>query len=657
MSREGLLKVGLIQQAAWDVPVDTMPLAAGYLKAVLDAELGAEVATEICNFRGGTSLYAMARRLFSGDVPDVAAFSVLGWNYRSFGCLAETYKQVNPEGIVVFGGVHVAGQGERVFREFPWVDVVVNGEGEFTFRDLVAYLLARTGEFAPETVAGLSYRGPDGSCLTTPDRPRVADLDAIPSPFLTGAIPMTTPAGDFRYDVALMETNRGCPYKCSFCFWGGAIGQRVRRFSRDRLAAELDFLGFHKVPAICLCDANFGMQEDDEHFVDDLIDARRRHGYPRGLESSWAKNKSERFRRIVTTMKDHGLHSSFVLSLQTLDGEALTHMHRRNMKVNQWESLVAWLVDEGMDCVGEIIWGAPGETPASFLEGYDRLAEKVSRIAAYPLLLLPNTAYADQREQHGFVTIRGEADDFEYVLGSRTAPVAEGLRTQRFLFWARLLNENRYLHHVWGPTRRLAGLSDSAVITSLREYVDESAEPALREFRDLVPVLAESPAVIRALRRLYEKPELEAAVGEWWTTKIVPRYPAGWRGFAAELYEFERLTRPRYVIPGDPPPDGWRVERRDGEEWYVSAPVSFTYDVPAVLEAAAGGRDEPPAEAEVAYEFEAKAGFYFNADNHEIAMGYRAHPVSGARAATSASRSGSRSGPGSTSYELTDAGR
>ena len=83
---------------------------------------------------------------------------------------------------------------------------------------------------------------------------------------------------------------------------------------------------FLQVPVVCLCDANFGLLESDEEFVEDLVKAREKYGNPRGLESSWAKNKSERFRRIVRTLKQHGFHSSFVLSLQTLSDSALIEM-------------------------------------------------------------------------------------------------------------------------------------------------------------------------------------------------------------------------------------------------------------------------------------------------------------------------------------------
>ncbi|NEE14646.1 B12-binding domain-containing radical SAM protein, partial [Streptomyces sp. SID7499] len=110
--------------------------------------------------------------------------------------------------------------------------------------------------------------------------------------------------------------------------------------------------------------------------------------------------------------------------------------------------LAAWLAAEGLDAYAELIWGAPGETVDSFLTGYDQLSAHVPRIAVYPLLLLPNTSYTENREEHGFVTVRGDSDDFEYVLANRTVSVAENTMMQRFMFWARMMGENMYFRHI-----------------------------------------------------------------------------------------------------------------------------------------------------------------------------------------------------------------
>src|SRR6266540_6176981 len=121
--------VRLVQQGVWDMPLESMPLAAGYLKALAlaDPEIRHQTDIEICNFRGSATHAEMAHELFGDRIPDLLGFSVLGWNFRAFGSLAATFKQLNPAGWVVFGGTHVTNQTARVFQLFPDVDVVVNG--------------------------------------------------------------------------------------------------------------------------------------------------------------------------------------------------------------------------------------------------------------------------------------------------------------------------------------------------------------------------------------------------------------------------------------------------------------------------------------------------------------------------------------------------
>jgi len=400
----------------------------------------------------------------------------------------------------------------------------------------------------------------------------------------------------------------------------------VRSFSRQRLVEELDFFGFHEVPTVVLCDANFGLLESDEEFVEDLIRTRERRGFPRAIETSWAKNKSARFHRIVTDLRRHGFKSSFTLALQTLSDEALTDMHRRNMKMNQWEGLASWLAEEGLDCYAELIWGAPGETPESFFDGYDRLASKVSRIAVYPLLLLPNTSYSEDRELHGFVTLRGEHDDFEYVLANRSATLTEHVRMQRFMLWARVLGENQFLRHVWRPAAALTGLTQSALIMSLMDWFESSSAPEVQDFCAAIPVIAESPPVVRSLRALYSNPTLEREIEAWWRAAVVPRFPEPWWSFAEELYTYEHWTRPVYVDPHGEPLPGWRLDGTPDAMSYRTDPIRFSHDMHRVLKQGEWNREKPPEKEAVWYVFGAKAGFYEHMDNHETAAHYAAEP-------------------------------
>ena len=618
--RRPVHSIGIVQQSAWDIPMDSVPLAAGYLKAVVIADETLRDRTDVTihNFRGGETLTAMATSLFRSNAPDMLAFSVVGWNYRNFVCLAETYKQLRPDGLVAFGGTHVSHQAKRVFRDSDAVDIVVNGEGERTFRELVAAAVEGPDPHF-SAIRGLSYRELGGEVATTPERERIDDLDEIPSPFLTGAIPLTDSAGHFPYEFALIETNRGCPYKCAFCYWGGATGERVRSFSRDRLAAELDLFGFHRVPTVFLCDANFGMRPADEVFVHDLIDVRKRYGFPQALEANWAKNKSRRFYRIVRALKEHDLKSSFTLALQTLTDVALEEMQRSNMRVNEWRDLVDWLADEGMECYAELIWGAPGDTPETFLHGYDELAERVPRIAVYPLLILPNTGYAEHRDDHGFVTVRGQGDDYEYVIANRSATISEHLEMQRFMFLARLLGENQYFKRLWMPALRLAGLRQSETILSLLAWLDASEGPSARRFVRSFPTIAESPSVASGHRMLYSDPGIDAEIERWWLDAVVSRFPVPWRAFGAELYQFERWNRPVYQPAGAPAPPNF--SEIAGE--YLSEPIDFHYPIDLILAQLQRGEvDDAPLASRQCYRIRSKVGFYLHLDNHETGSHY-----------------------------------
>jgi radical SAM superfamily enzyme YgiQ (UPF0313 family) len=606
------------------MPKESMPLAAGYLKATALAceSIRDEMEIRIFNFGGGDPVTIMAETMFAEGRPDILAFSVMGWSYFSFGNIAEGFKQMNPDGWVVFGGPHVANQAVRVFRQFPEVDVVVNGEGEFVFRDLLLAYLAGRPPSELHAIGGISFRDPDREVVTTKEPERIVDLDSIASPFLTNAIPLTDAVGDFRYDVALMETNRGCPYKCAFCYWGGAVGQKVRAFSRERLREELEIFAYHKVHTIVLCDANIGLLREDLDFVEDVIHLREKYGYPRAVEGSWAKNKSKSFYDIVKRMKQVGMRSSFTLALQTLEDAALEQMQRRNMKVNKWEDLVRWLREEGLDCYAELIWGAPGETVESFFEGYDRLARHMTRIAVYPLLLLPNTDYSAHKATYGFQTVRGENDDFEYVLAHNTMTIAENLRMKRFILWARSVAEHLVFRHIWAPLREYAGLTQSTVIRNMVAWFETAAHPAAVRLAAVAAKVERVPSAVPVfLRQFYGEPDIDEVLALWWREAVVPLLPAVYVDLLTEIFRYDCLTRPVFDLP-EVESVTLPVVDIDGEPHYTRSDVGLDFDVPAVLAALEKGVKSVPWPRPTRVDIFSKVGFHQCYASHEEGFYY-----------------------------------
>lgn len=617
--------MSLVHQGVWDMSTLSMPLSLGYIKATAYGDRGIRSSTDIriCTFRGNATASEIIHNILAEEPPDILGFSVFGWNLYRFAAVAEAYRQVKPDGWIVFGGPHVSGQAERVCRLYPAVDVVVNGEGEFVFRDLLAAYLGGLGKSELDHIPGVSFQR-EGRVVTTAARDRIANLDDIPSPFLEGILPFRDRTGRAIYDVALLETNRGCPYKCSFCYWGGAIGQKIRAFSRERLREELELFARAGVESIALCDANMGMHPGDEVFVDDVIRMKERFGYPLNIESSWAKHKGERFYRIVRKMKRAGLKGSFTLALQSLDEKALENMQRKNMRLNEFEDLAHWLRAEGLDTYAELIWGLPGESSESFIQGYDRVSEFVSRIATYPLLVLPNTDFDQNRDRYGLVTMRHEGCDFEYVISHPGMSIEENARMHQFLFWARVVAENTVFRNIWAPLRKLASIKQSEVLQSLDTWAGRQTDDVVRgiwECRQEMVRTMDSSRTQRGTRYFYYEHALPIRLMDWWREEILPATPPHLHSFFLELFRYEVMTLP---IPEDSELAS-RLKKItfNGKEYFAREVGEFRFDMPALLRSIEAGTPaefvEGPPRVETFYYRE---GFSDYIDNHEFVSLY-----------------------------------
>ena len=622
------VNVALVHQGIWDMEKLSMPLALGYLKAYAqkDEAIRNAVDFRIFNYRGADQPIHMVPEVLVEQTPDILACSVFGWNFRNFGQLATTFRQLKPGGWTIFGGTHVALQAERVFRLYPDVDVVVNGEGEITFSNLLRAFLAGRSRHDLHDIRGISFRTETGELVTTEPEPRIKDLDTIPSPFLTGAIPLVDDKGEFLYDAVTMETNRGCPYKCAFCYWGGAIGQKIHAFSRERLSEEIELFGRMHIQNVCLCDANFGMLPADQGFLEDFLDTRSRHRFPSALTTSWAKNKGKLFYDIVRTMRQAGLHADFTLAIQTLDADALRSSRRENMAINKFEDLCEWLHNEGLGSYAEMIWGLPGETYDSFLHGYDQIARFVPRIATYSNLLLPNTAYDAERLEHEFVTIRGQDYDFEYILMHKTMSLDDNRRMHAFMFWARLMAEYMFLRHLWIPLRERCGLSQSKLLLDLNAWIerqtDDPAAVALLSCRDEVVSNLDASRMGRPIRVLYQHPGVNSLLERWWNESVLPHTDVELRPFLQELFHYETIMRP--VHEDRAHAEGLEVETIDDLQYFVRRNVTFAYDVAAAISPGASVTTAPEPEWQPPTDYLYQVGFSEHIDNHEIIIQYRA---------------------------------
>src|SRR5262249_15126352 len=130
----------------------------------------------------------------------------------------------------------------------PWVDAVVHNEGEHTFLRLLERLPGRDWR----EIDGVSWRTSAREVGRPPNPPRLRDLSALPSPYLMGTFDRLLAEHPAHSWIALWETNRGCPFACTFCDWGSATAAKVIPF----VAGEPVHLA---IEFVFCCNANFGI--------------------------------------------------------------------------------------------------------------------------------------------------------------------------------------------------------------------------------------------------------------------------------------------------------------------------------------------------------------------------------------------------------------
>jgi len=347
----------------------------------------------------------VAQALDSFEQPFMVAFSNYVWNYEYHKALAKAIKERWPGCLILFGGHQVLGNSSRQLEELPFVDFLIHQAGEIPFRQL---LLALLDGGAPDAVPSLSYRAADGSALRTKDMASCEGGD-FPSPYLTGLF------DDFftEYPALLfamtIETNRGCPYSCAYCDWG-AVKNAFQEVPMERVKAEIDWATQRHIEVIMGADGNFGAFERDEEVADYLVESRRRTGYPKKFNVSYAKNSNETVFRINRKLHAQGLNSGATLAFQSLSPVALENIGRKNLELERFRELVSLYNQAGVPMYSDLILGLPGETLESFARGIGTLlaAGMHGSLEAFPCEVLPNAELADPayRQKHGIEAIR-----------------------------------------------------------------------------------------------------------------------------------------------------------------------------------------------------------------------------------------------------------
>jgi tRNA A37 methylthiotransferase MiaB len=428
---------------------------------------------------------------------DVVGFSTYVWNAQISLEIARRLKLRRPDVIIVFGGPHVPDNAEQLLRDHPFIDLAIHKEGEITFLRMLEQLPSRDWS----KLEGVSFIGPAGY-MQTANGPRIRNLDDIPSPFLEGVFdPLIADNPDETW-IGLWETNRGCPFQCTFCDWGSAVANKVNQFGLDRIKSEVQWFARQKIDFVFCCDANFGLLKRDLLIAEYIAEVKHTTGYPKALSVQNTKNATERAYATQKMLSDSGLNKGVTLSMQSIDADTLLAVKRDNISLKTYFELQRRFARDRVETYSDMILGLPGESYDSFVNGIATLIEngQHNRIQFNNLSILPNAEMGDPayQQRFGMVTVRSEiinihgqrvaiGDDVpevqDLVIATASMPAEDWVRTRGICWMVNLLHFDKLLQIpvVLAHQKLDAGYRE---IFEAFMNVDAKAYPLLGEIRD-----------------------------------------------------------------------------------------------------------------------------------------------------------------------------
>ena len=313
--------------------------------------------------------------------PDIFAISTYVWNWNISQELACAVKQKYPDCLIVMGGPQVPYKQTWLKENKDICDAIITYAGERAFAEVLK--------------GNMKYPGimtQDHYTVPKPDK----EINDIPSPYLTGLMDSLVKPNK-KYS-AIIETNRGCPYACTFCDQEALYYNKIARFDYDRVIAELDWVSNNKIDFLYFADSNLGIFERDIDFIKHLADNKTSTGYPRNIDYATAKQQPERILELGRILNHKAkINRGMTIALQSMNPNTLDAIRRTNIANTDLANTVETYNKHNIENYCELILGLPEESFESWIDGIAKILDIGSdhALTVHPLSIVPNTPFAD----------------------------------------------------------------------------------------------------------------------------------------------------------------------------------------------------------------------------------------------------------------------
>ena len=326
--------------------------------------------------------------------PDILGLSNYCWSHSVSYEIFKMCKKSNPNVVTVWGGPNFPidfPSQKKFMKQYPEVDVYVPTEGETGFSNIVSLVLKLASlKNASETI----QKNPIEGCISRDDNGeihysiptiRISSLNEIPSPYQNGMM-------DKFFDgklTPMLQTNRGCPFHCTFCTDGRDETNKVNHFSIERVQSDIEYIAEHtpkNTHSLHISDLNFGMYPRDLEICESLAKIQQKFNYPKYIKCTTGKNQKD---KIINAIKKLNNSLRVTMSVQSLDPDVLHNIRRDNISVDHMLALYPALKEANLQTTSEVILGLPGETFENHIQTLrDLVKARMDEIVVHTCMLL-----------------------------------------------------------------------------------------------------------------------------------------------------------------------------------------------------------------------------------------------------------------------------
>lgn len=405
--------------------------------------------------------------VINAEAPSIVGLTAYIWNSTCLLEVARIIKASSPQTILIAGGPQVSPMAMDIAMQNPYLDAVAFSpiNGELILLSFVENIMRGT---SLSHVPGIVFRNEDHQFIESKAMLPDLNFNTLPSPY---ELEEEIFSQDKEY-MAAIETSRGCPYGCGFCFWDKGR-RRVEYFPLARCFSDIEkAYNNPKAKTVHINDANF--LTDSVRAEKILHHIMKQKSIASTIIAFHFEDLTEATAKLMGSLPGF----RFALSIQTTNPAALDCVggYRRFSNAafftEKLNLLKKWVPEATL--LMDLMLGLPEDTYNGFMETLDFcLAIEPSDITVnYPVYLLPGSRFFDQRDKLGIICL---AEPPYPIIETKSFPKSEIEKAVRFYIWMRILT---FYYPVIARIFFRLGRRDGQRIKRLQKWIGEFEKKA-----------------------------------------------------------------------------------------------------------------------------------------------------------------------------------